>query len=436
MYLKVFKKIVVGLLVLAALLVFLFYLKFLLKPTCWRLGYTLCAAVGQDFFALYQATYNFFHKIFIYGPPAAADLVTPYFMIFKYFPISPLIVGWPLLLIGQTAMESYQFYLVFTLIFYLIGFLGIFLTARKLNLNNKTKLLVFLLWFTYFPILSDLRMGQYNLISSLFFLLSLLALVSSRKIFSAVSWLLSLAFKPIALFNLIYYLKTKNKTALWGFLICFVLFTGGYLLYYQLHYPFAISDFFHTVLLAGDRTGWQIHYPDNFSVNTFFGELFYERNHLLFSLISRLYPLIVLGIFLFISYKIKFKGEIKTDLYYSLYAFSTLIMIHKEVWESWLSSWIVVIAILLIIADNYKEKIFLFLNGILLGTPSLFYFYEIHKTSFWRFLMVSEKVIPQLLIYGYLIYHLFYLIKNQRLNLLAVQQKSIGSVKPKAEINS
>ena len=417
MVLKILKISVKVALVLIALFVFALYLKFLFKPYCLKLGYTLCAAIGEDFFALYQATYNFFHNIFIYGESASINLVTPYFMTFKYFPISPLIIGWPFLLFFSGAESAYHGYLMFVILFYLFGLYGMYLMAKKFKIDGLTKTLIFVLWLTFFPILSDLRMGQYNLISSLFFLLALVFLVFSKKIVSVLSWLISLAFKPIALLNIFYYFKTKNRIAIWGFIICFIIFTGGYLLYYQLYYPSAIGDFFHVILISGNRGGWEIHYPDNFSLNTFFGELFYDTSKILFSLISKLYVVLLFLVFLVISLKIKLRREVKTDLYYSLYAFATMIMYHKEVWESWLACWVVIVAILLILADNYREKIFLFLNGLILGTPSLFYFYELNRSNLWRLLLISEKAVPQLLIYGYLIYRLCVLIREQSAGL-------------------
>lgn len=406
--LQLFLKVI---LILIAVIVFIFYLKFLFYPFCLKLGYTLCAAIGEDFFALYQATYNFFHNTFIYGELAKGYFVTPYFMIFKYFPISPLLIGWPFLIASNNAEIAYKFYLGFNIVFYLLGFYGIYLIAKKFKTDSFTKVLVFFLWFTFFPILSDLRMGQYNLISSIFFLFSLIFIIFLKNKLSALSWIISLAFKPISLLNIIYYLKTKNKIAIWSFIICFVIFTGGYLLYHSIYYPKALSDFL-SIFISGNRQGWQIHYPDNFSVYTFLGELLYDNNHLFFSIISKIYVVVILSIFLWISYKIKLKNNIKTDSYYFLYAFTTLIMFHREVWESWLSCWLVVITILLVIADNYKEKLFLFLNGIILGTPSLFYFYELNHSNFWRFLLISEKVIPQILIYSYLIYKLFVSIND------------------------
>ena len=406
---KQFSKI---LLILIAIVIFFFYLKFLFKPYCFKLGYTLCAAIGEDFFALYQATYNFFHNIFIYGESASINLVTPYFMIFKYFPISPLLIGWPFLIFFSGAESAYHGYLIFVILFYLFGFYSIYLIAKKFKTDNLTKVLTFFLWFTFFPILSDLRMGQYNLISSFFFLFSLFFLVFSKNILSALSWITSLLFKPIALLNFWYYLKTKNKIAIWGFIICFIIFTTGYLLYHHLYYSPAISNFIHTIFIGGNREGWEIHYPDNFSLNTFLGELFYDKSKILFSLISKLYVVLLFLVFLVISLKLKLKKEIKTDLYYSLYAFATMIMYHKEVWESWLSCWAVIVAILLILADNYKEKIFVFLNGLILGTPSLFYFYELNHSNLWRFLLISEKSIPQLLIYSYLIYKICIIIRQ------------------------
>ena len=416
MFFKFIKQFGKVLLILIAIVVFAFYLKFLFKPFCLKLGYTLCAAIGEDFFALYQATYNFFHNIFIYGEPAQINVVTPYFMTFKYFPISPPLIGWPFLIASFDAEIAYKFYLGFNIGFYLLGFYGVYLIAKKFKTDNLTKTLVFFLWFTFFPILSDLRMGQYNLISSIFFLFSLIFIIFLRRNWSALSWIVALAFKPISLLNIVYYLKTKNKIAIWGFIICFVIFTGGYLFYHSIYYPKAVNDFLN-IFVSGNRGGWQIHYPDNFSVNAFLAEFLYDKSRWLFSLISKVYLLVLGGTFFWISYKIQFKGDIKIDLYYSLYAFTTLIMFHKEVWESWLSCWVVIVAILLISADNYREKIFVFLNGLILGTPSLFYFYELNRSNLWRLLLISEKAVPQLLIYSYLVYKLYALIREQSVKL-------------------
>jgi hypothetical protein len=413
MFLKLIKQFGKVLLVLTALFVFAFYLNFLFRPYCLKLGYTLCAAIGEDFFALYQATYNFFHNIFIYGEYADLNLVTPYFMPFKYFPISPLVIGWPFLILFSNAESAYHGYLIFVILFYFLGFYSIYLIAKKFKTDDLTKILAFFLWFTFFPILSDLRMGQYNLISSLFFLFSLTFLIFSKEILSALSWLISLIFKPIALLNIFYYLKTKNKIAILGFIVLFVVFTGGYLIYHQLYYPTAISNFIHIILLSGNREGWQIHYPDNFSINTLLGELLYDKSKFLFSFVSKIYPLLLFLLFGVISFKIKLKKDIKTDLYYFLYAFTTMIMYHKEVWESWLSCWVVIITVLLILADTNKEKIFLVFNGLILGTPSLFYFYELNHNNLLRFLLIFEKTLPQLLIYIYLIYRLYVIIKSR-----------------------
>jgi len=95
MVLKILKTLLKILLITVSLLIFASYLIFLLKPFCLKLGYTLCAAIGEDFFCLYQATYNFFHNYFIYGDLAKINLVTPYFVIFRFFPVSPLLIGWP-----------------------------------------------------------------------------------------------------------------------------------------------------------------------------------------------------------------------------------------------------------------------------------------------------------------------------------------------------
>ena len=399
-----------------ALGIFLWYLRFLLKPYCLKLGYTLCAAIGEDFFALYQATYNFFHNIFIYGETARVNLVTPYFMIFKYFPASPLLIGWPFLVFSVSAESGYQLYLRFNLIVYFLAFLGVWWLAHKFHSDTFTKIILLVLWFTYFPILSDLRMGQYNLISSLFFFFALLGIVAGRSILSGISWLISLLFKPLACLDVFYFLKTKNKIALLGFIIIFIVFTAGYLGYYNLYHPQAVSDFLKVMLLSGNRSGWQIHYPDNFSIYSFLGELFFNFSPSFFKMISNLYLLIIVLLFLWISYKIQLGKNLKNHLWYSLYSFTTLLMIHKEVWESWLSAWLIVLIVLIILASHRKEKLFLILNSFLLGTPTLFYFYEAKKTKAWLTLLIAEKAIPQILIYSYLVCLMFAIIKEHKEN--------------------
>jgi len=411
---KILKIVLKVALILISLLIFAFYLNFLLKPFCLKMGYTLCAAIGEDFFALYQATYNFFHNHFIYGDLAKMYLVSPYFVIFKYFPASPLLIGWPFLIFTNTALSAYQFYLIFVILVYIFAFYPIYLIAKKFRVNNITKILLFFIWFTYFPLLSDLRMGQFNLISSLVFLFSLLGIVFYKPLSSGLLWVISLAYKPLALLNVFYYLKTKNKVAIISFVVVFVVFTGGYLLYHQIYYPQAINDFLKLLLLKENRIGWQVHYPDNFSIYSFLGELFYNRSIKLFNVITKLYVLFLVCLFLFVTYKIKFINDIKAHLYYSLYAFSTLLMYHKEVWESWLTSWLIIIIVLFILASSRKEKLLIFLNSLILGTPSLFYYYELTKSNFWRFLLITEKALPQILIYSYLVLVMVNILKQQK----------------------
>ena len=412
---KILKIVLKVALILISLLIFAFYLNFLLKPFCLKMGYTLCAAIGEDFFALYQATYNFFHNHFIYGDLAKMYLVSPYFMIFKYFPASPLLIGWPFLIFASKALIAYHLYLIFVILVYIFAFYAIYLIAKKFRADSITKALLFFMWFTYFPLLADLRMGQFNLISSLFFLFSLVGIIYYKPLISGLMWIISLAYKPLALLNVFYYLKTKNKVAIISFVVVFVVFTGGYLLYHQIYYPQAINDFLKLLLLKENRIGWQVHYPDNFSVFSFLGELFYDRLAKLFKIVIKIYTLVLMGIFSFITYRIKFTNDIKTQLYYSLYAFSTLLIYHREVWESWLTAWLVIIVFLFILALSRKEKIFLFCNSLILGTPTLFYYYELTKSNNWRFLLIAEKVLPQILIYGYLVFLLFNIIKQQNI---------------------
>lgn len=406
-------EIVVITLLLVSGVVFIKYLQFLYFPFCWKLGYTLCAAIGEDFFAFYQAVYNFFHRIFIYGKEASRVLVTPYFMPFKYFPISPFIFGWPLMLTAQlvktiTPLTAYNSFLTFNILLHLLGLILIYKLAERFKNSAVDLALAVGFWLTYFPLNSEWRMGQFNYLASFFFFLAVTAIAYDKEILGAISWILSLAWKPLALLAFPYFWKNpkdKRKIGLILFFSLFIVFTLGYLAYFYNYQPTSFSDFLKTILNRGDRLGWEVHYIDNFSVSSLLGELFFNSSKNLWQVSVNIYLGIIIASYLYLSGCLVFKiKSANTDLkiYYLLFSLATMVMLHKEVWESWLVIWLPIIVTLLLLIKNPREKFFIFINSILLATPSLFSVWSMSKTNLWRFWLIFEKVLPQLCLYLFL----------------------------------
>lgn len=380
-----------------AIAIFGVYLDYIFKPICWHYGYSLCAAVGEDFFHLYQAGYNFFHGYFIYGAPAEVHLVAPYFVVMRYFPATPLIWSSPFLFF-KNAIAAYQIYLIFSVILHLASIGLIYLIAKKLNTSKIMFVLATILWLTYFPLASEWRMGQFNHLAGIFFLLAITFSVYRRPVFSAISWILSLGWKPLTLFAFFYYWLKKNKLAIWLFLLFFVIFTCGYLIYWQRIFPFAWQEFLKTILILEDRSPVQIHYIDNFSVFALWGELFYNWSPLFYGAFTKVYLLAILVIFFYLTFK---KGP--KNLYYLLFAAATMMMFHREVWESILTFWLPILVVLILMAKKKNEIIFLLICSALLAMPSLYYYFDQSKNPVLLSLMIIGKALPQLALYGYLL---------------------------------
>lgn len=344
-----FLKRITLILIAFAAIVFSIYLSYIFKPACWPYGYTLCAAIGEDFFALLQASYNFFHHFFIYQEPLSSQLITPYYMPFKYFPISSLLAGWPFILFFKDYYFAYQIYLGFSVTLHLASIGLIYLIAQKLRAKSILFILATVLWLTFFPLASEWRMGQFNNLAGIFFLLAISFSIYRRPALSAVAWILSLSWKPLGLFAFGYYWVKKNKLALWLFLLFFVLFTAIYLIYWQHLYPFAWQAFLKAILTLGDRSPLQIHYIDNFGVFAFWGELFYNWSPAFYGVFTKIYLVAILIIFFYLTLK---KGP--KNLYYLLFAGATIMMYHKEVWESMLTFWLPILVVLILMSKKKR----------------------------------------------------------------------------------
>ena len=406
------KRIILLLLSLAivggGIFIFAYYLNYTFHPYCLRLGYTLCAAVGEDFYSLYQSTFNFFHNYFIYGKAASLNLVTPYFMPFKYLPATPLLVGWSFTFFSN-ANRAYRLFLWISVFLHLFSLWVLYLIGKKLKAKPIDIILVIFIWLSYFSLLSNWRMGQFNHLSALFFLWTIGAVLYKRKIAAALNWTISIAWKPVPILALPYFWWTKNKQALILFFFLFVLFTLIYLSYWQLYYPGAVKEFFRTILLRGNRLPLQVHYIDNFGVYSLLGEIFFDHWRKVWNVISFVYPYLILLWYGWVTIKVKLKNKTRSlslpkegEIYYLLFSLATILIWHKELWESWLVFWLPIIVLLLLLAKQPKEKLFILLNTIFLATPSLYYFQQLHPLPIWRLALIAEKAIPQLLLYIFL----------------------------------
>ncbi|MCD6568931.1 DUF2029 domain-containing protein [bacterium] len=388
-------------LAVAGFFIFSCYLNYIFHPYCLKLGYTLCAAVGEDFYSLYQSTFNFFHNYFIYGKSASLHLVTPYFMPFKYLPATPLLVGWPFAL-SSDPDSAYQLFLWISVILHLFSLYILYLIGKKLKAKPMIIAVALFIWLCYFSIISNWRMGQFNHLSAVFFLFTIAAVLYKKKILAAFSWIISLAWKPVAILSFPYFWKRKNKLALILFFLFFVLFTAVYLGYWQLFFPSAIKTFLQTVLLLEDRLPCQVHYIDNFGVYAFGGEIFFDHARRIWNIFSLIYPYLVLLFYGFITLRVKLEKQ-PERIYYLLFTFATILIWHKEFWESWLVSWLPIVTILLLMSHKKRDIVFILINMFFLATPTLYYFQQQHPaSSLWRFALIAEKAIPQLLVYLYL----------------------------------
>jgi len=90
-----------------------------------------------------------------------------------------------------------------------------------------------------------------------------------------------------------------------------------------------------------------------------------------------------------------------------------MLIMHKEVWESWLIFWLPVICILLFLAKTRKEIILVTMMGIIIGTPSLFYFWYQYKNYVLMYWLIGEKAIPQLVLYFYICAKVYKISKEE-----------------------
>ncbi len=405
--------------IFVGLSIFSYYVYRIIFPECSHLGYTLCAALGEDFYSLYQAGHNVFTGHYIYGSLAGNDLVTPYFMEFKYLPTTALVWGSFFRLITPNAECTYHLFLTLSIIAHLLGAFLIWLIWKKQKASKYILGIALLLWLGFFALNSEWRMGQFNDIAGVFFLGFLTGVIYEKKYLSPMLWTLSLSWKPLALFTTPFFLKIKYKIGLLFFLTFIFGTTFFYIVYFQLKDPTSITTFLNTILLGSNRDGWQIHYIDNFSVNSFIAEIFYDKSPIIYNLLSKAYLFLIivfLGI-VTLGVKLKTKGN---EVLYLLFTATTFLVFHKEVWESLLTFWAPIVVVCFIISKEKWEKVLIGLCGFVLATPSLYYLWHFHKTYIMRFLLISEKALPQVIVYVYLLYKLMIIIKSEKYRGLSI----------------
>lgn len=402
------------LLLVASLSIFSFFIKIIITQPCLKLGYSLCAVIGEDFFALYQAIFNFINGNFIYGQVAEVNLFAPFFMTFKYFPITPAVFS-PFFMFIHSATAAYYFYTFLCILFHIFSIYGIFLIYKKTQQNIIFLGISIFLWLSNFHLLSEWRMGQYNNLAANFMLWTIVFILYSDKLKSSIFWILSLITKPISILCVPFFIKDRNKYAIVLFILLFVLFSFFYLQYFQLNHGItAFKLFFDTLTISGDRSGWQIHYIDNFSVKAFLGELFYDHSPALWNLSYNIFTYIIFALYFLVTIFLQFNTP-KIKIYYLLLGLITLTLGHAELWESWLTIYSVIVVTLLLLSKKLWEKIFIIINGLLLSTPTIFFLWSNQKTATTRFWLIGLKVIPQILLYILIIFIIATKLKNNNI---------------------
>jgi hypothetical protein len=387
-------------LILLGLIIFSIYVRQVFRDDCWKLGYTLCAARGEDYFTLYQRAFNFFHGYLMYGVEAWKHAVSPYPIPINYLPVSALIWGW-VTIFFTTPQFAYKGYLYYSIALHVLSIYLIYYIWKKLNRSFFILSLALFFWLSFFPLMSEWIMGQFNHLPGMFFLATIVLTTINKERLSGILWNLSLAWKPTAIFFLPYFIKNKRKTGLIIFILLFCVFTLAYGLYYELVHGRSNIDYFSQILNLVPRQGYEIHYIDNFGFYSFLGEAFYDKSVFLYNIITKAAICFCILYYCLISFFVKFKDNY-TKLIFAAFSSSTILMIHKEIWESWLTFWLPVVIILLFIAKTKKEVVFISICALIIGTPSLFYLWELNKTELMRNLLITEKAFPQLLLYIYI----------------------------------
>ncbi len=402
---------------LIGVIIFSYYIYRIIFPSCSILGYTLCALIGEDFFALFQAGHNILNANFIYGPSAENNLITPFFMTFKYFPVSAIFLGVPFVIIAPTAEFAFSLFLALSIAIHFLGIFFIWLICKKQKVGKYILGVSLLIFLSAFPLNSEWRMGQFNDIAGVFFLGFLTAVIYDRKFLSSVFWMLSFFWKPIIFLSFPFFIKARDK--LGTFLILAFVFLGTviYIGFFQIFDNKAITYFLNTLFLYKDRVGWSLHHIDNFSVYSFLGELLYDHFYNIYFISTSIYLFLIIFIYLIITFKIKLKSKIN-KIYYLLFSVSTLLVYSREIWESTLSFWTLIVIAAFLFAKN-KERIIIGFCGLIFVTPSLFYFWHFNETEFWRFLLIGEKALPQIVMYTYFLYKI--------LNLMLIDRKNPSS---------
>ena len=391
--------------IFVGLFIFSFYIYRIIFPECSLLGYTLCAALGEDFYPLYQAGHNVLTGQYVYGPLAGNDLVAPYFVEFKYLPITALIWGPFFRLMSHNAEYAYHSYLTFSIMAHLQGTFFIWLIWKKQKASKYILGLALLLWLGFFALNSEWRMGQFNDIAGVFFLGFLTGIIYEKKYLSPLLWTLSLSWKPLALFAAPFFLKSKYKIGLLFFLTFILGISSFYILYFQLKDPTSITTFLNTVLLTGNMEGWYIGFIDNFSVNSFIAEIFYDKSPIIYNQLSRAFSFLIIAFLGIVTLgtKLKTKGN---EVLYILFTVTSFLVFYKYMWESLLNFWAPIVVVCFIIGKEKWEKVLMGLCGLVLATPSLYYLWFFNQTDIMGFLLISEKALPQLIVYVYLLYKL------------------------------
>ena len=101
------------------------------------------------------------------------------------------------------------------------------------------------------------------------------------------------------------------------------------------------------------------------------------------------------------------KENRKKELYFFLLLALSPFIFYKELWESLLAFLAPIAALVFLLSNTRREKIFTFLIWFFLATPTLYFFWQNNQTATLTTALIAEKALPILVLYAYLVIKIF-----------------------------
>lgn len=372
-------------------------------------------ALGPDFFALYEAGWDFLHGRNMYlrddvdiSPVEALARElrhAPYYTEYRYLPFYGCTLGVVLSLFPP--FVAYWLWIIVNEI--LLG-INIHMT-RRLCRRPETFALCIVFWISPFPLFVEYFMGQYSLLMGTLVFWTAVFLIHGRKVGASVCWILSVLLKSYTLLLAPLFYRLKRRADI---LICAVLI-GVTSVPYFLTFPAGFEKFYGYNLKGPVGEGTSQLYMGSQGVQTALQALanLLRLQTVQFSLFSAqvsvarlLIILFSLSILVFLVV-ITFRQEYDPLSLYCLWVM-TLFLLYRDLWEH---HYVMLIPVLVLMTSTERLPMWMVATVFaLIGTPTLYRLFS------------SESVVQLLYqVNAYdLVHTLYFLIKPVGVGILFV----------------